>query len=70
MIILMLFLVTAGVVGAWKYRENEILKKQYLLLTAEKERMEAIARTVREIENEEEEISALLGLTQNSEDDS
>lgn len=69
MVILLLFLFTTGVVGVWKYRENEMLKKQYLLLNAEKERMEAIARTVQEIENEEREISALLGLTQNAEDD-
>lgn len=55
-------LLAGGVLGAWKYRENTALRKELLLLEAEKARLEAVARTVGEIRNDEVAIKNLLGL--------
>jgi len=61
-ILVSLFLVGSGVFGAMKYRENKLLKKKYVLLEAEKSKMEAVERTVKEIKTEEGVIRKLLGL--------
>lgn len=55
-------LLAGGVLGAWKYRENTVLRKDLLLLEAEKARLEAVARTVGTIRNDEVAIKNLLGL--------
>jgi H2-forming N5,N10-methylenetetrahydromethanopterin dehydrogenase-like enzyme len=61
-IILAALLMCSGIFGAWKYRENIEIKKKCLLLEAEKARLEAVARTVKEINKDESTIRGLLGL--------
>ncbi|MEI6126790.1 MAG: hypothetical protein WCQ99_09600 [Pseudomonadota bacterium] len=56
------FLLASGILGALKYRENSTLKKQCALLEAEKNKMEAVARTVKAVEQEALAIRKLLGL--------
>jgi len=57
-----LLLLASGVIGMLKYQENIHLKNQCKLLEAEKNKMEAIARTVQDIEREEETVKKMLGL--------
>lgn len=61
-VILTLLLLGSGIIGAWKYCENIALTKKCLQLEAEKGQLEAIARTVDDIQNEEAAIRNLLGL--------
>ena len=61
-IILAIFLLGGGIIGAWKYRVNVSLEKKRLLLEAEKGQLEAVARTVKDIKSEETAIKKLLGL--------
>lgn len=61
-ILVALFLLGSGIVGALKYRENVLLKNKCKLLEAEKIKMEAVARTVQDVEREEAAIRKLLGL--------
>lgn len=56
------FLLGSGIIGAWKYRENASLQKKNMLLEAEKGQLEAVARAVKDIQNEEKGIRKLLGL--------
>jgi predicted negative regulator of RcsB-dependent stress response len=56
------FLLGSGIIGAWKYRENASLQKKNMLLEAEKGQLEAVARAVKDIKNEEKGIRKLLGL--------
>lgn len=57
-----LLLVAGGVIGTFKYRENIYLKNRCKLLEAEKNKMEAVARTVQDIEREEARVRNMLGL--------
>jgi len=60
--LLTLVLLGSGIAGALKYKENLDIKKKCLLLEVEKNQLEAVARTVHEIEKDEESIRKLLGL--------
>ncbi len=61
-IALFVFLLGSGLVGIWKYKENAALKKESLLLEAEKEQLKAVARTVQDIKSEQKDIKNMLGL--------
>jgi hypothetical protein len=61
-IILLIFLLSSGIIGAWKYWENVSLKKEFILLKAEKRKIEAVTRTVKDIQREEKDIKQILGL--------
>lgn len=63
--IVSLFLLASGVIGMLKYQENIHLKNRCKLLEAEKNKMEAIARTVQDIEREERMVKKLLGIDPN-----
>lgn len=60
--IVALLLFASGVIGMLKYQENIHLKNQCKLLEAEKNKMEAIARTVQDIEREEGMVKKMLGI--------
>jgi hypothetical protein len=60
--LLSLVLLGSGIAGALKYKENLDLKKKCLRLEMEKTQLEAVSRTVHEIEKDEEFIRGLLGL--------
>jgi hypothetical protein len=62
MALLSLVLLGSGIVGALKYKENLDLKKKCLRLEVEKNQLEAVSRTVQELEKEEESVRKLLGL--------
>ncbi len=61
-LIFFLLFLCSGIIGAWKYRENMVIRKKYLLLEAKKGQLETVARNVKEIEKEESAIRELLGL--------
>ncbi|MCX8043828.1 MAG: hypothetical protein N3B18_06865 [Desulfobacterota bacterium] len=60
--IMSILLLASGMIGMVKYQENIHLKNQCKLLAAEKNKMEAIARTVQDIERESTAIKNMLGL--------
>jgi len=60
--LLSLVLLGSGIAGALKYKENLDLKKKCLRLEVEKNKFEAVSRTVHSIEKDEESIRKLLGL--------
>jgi hypothetical protein len=62
MALLTLVLLGSGIAGALKYNENLDLKKRCVHLDIEKNKLEAVSRTVRKIEKDEESIRKLLGL--------
>jgi hypothetical protein len=62
MALLSLVLLGSGIAGALKYKENIDLKKKCLRLEVEKNQLEAVSRTVHDIEKDEESIRKLLGL--------
>lgn len=66
MALLSLVLLGSGIAGALKYRENLELKKKCLRLEVEKSQLEAVARTVQELEKEGESVRKLLGLQTSS----
>ncbi|MFC1591934.1 hypothetical protein ACFL43_05375 [Thermodesulfobacteriota bacterium] len=66
-IIVFVFLLGSGIIGAWKYRENVRLQTECLLLEAQKGQYEAVARTVSKIKTDEAAIRKLLGLEREAE---
>jgi hypothetical protein len=66
MALLILVLLGSGIVGALKYNENLDLKRKCLRLEVEKNQLEAVARTVQEVEKEGESVRKLLGLQTSS----
>jgi hypothetical protein len=66
MIFLSFMLLGSGAVGTWKYMENFSLREESLLLQAKKRQIEAVARTVEEIQKEETTIRKMLGLEDNN----
>ena len=62
MALLSLVLLGSGIAGALKYKENLDLKKKCLRLEVEKNQLEAVSRTVQELEKQGESIRKLLGL--------
>jgi len=62
LVIVSLMLLASGIIGMFKYQENIHLKNRCKLLEAEKNKMEAIARTVQDIEREEAVVKKMLGL--------
>ena len=61
-VVVVLILLASGIIGMFKYRENIYLKNRCKLLEAEKNKMEAVARTVQDIEREETRVREMLGL--------
>ncbi len=61
-VIVLVLLFCSGIVGAWKYHENIVLKERTLILEAEKKQLEAISRTVVNIKEKNSLIHELLGL--------
>jgi hypothetical protein len=61
-VLVALLLLGSGIVGALKYKENMLLKDKCKLLEAEKNKLEAVARTVQDIEREEVAVRKMLGL--------
>ena len=57
-----LLLLASGIFGAMKYKENLLLRNKCKLLDAEKNKLEAVARTVQDIEREEHAVRKMLGL--------
>jgi hypothetical protein len=66
MALLSLVLLGSGIAGALKYRENLELKKKCARLEVQKNQLEAVARTVQELEKEGESVRKLLGLQTSS----
>ncbi len=62
MALLSLVLLGSGIAGALKYKENLDLKKKCQRLEVEKNQLEAVSRTVQELEKKGESIRKLLGL--------
>ena len=62
LLLLLLMCFFVGAFGLYKYRENFELKKEYLLLDAEKEQLEVVVRNLKAIEEEQESVRELLGL--------
>ncbi len=62
LVLVSLLLLASGIFGALKYKENILLKNKCKLLEAEKNKMEAVARTVQDIEREEVAVRKMLGL--------
>ena len=60
--LLAIVLLGSGIMGVWKYRENIEIQKKCQLLNAKKVQLEAIARTVKDIEKEETLVRRQLGL--------
>jgi len=61
-ILLSAVLLGSGIYGAWKYKENIAIQKKCQLLKAKKVQLEAIARTVKDIEKKESLVRQQLGL--------
>lgn len=61
-IVVFVLLLFSGIVGAWKYHENTVLKERTLMLETEKKHLEAISRTVLHINEKNSLIHGLLGL--------
>ena len=59
-VLLMCFFV--GGFGLYKHRENLELKKEYLLLGAEKAQLEVVVRNLKGVEDEQASVRKLLGL--------
>jgi hypothetical protein len=64
--LLSLVLLGSGIAGALKYRENLELKQKCMRLEVEKNQLEAVARTVQDLEKEGESVRKLLGLQTSS----
>jgi hypothetical protein len=64
-IVFIMLLICSGAIGVWKASENLELTRTKDLLETELQQMQAISKTIKEIEQEEIEIHDLLGIRDN-----